>query len=53
VGRRPGDVASCYADPTRARKELGWTAGRGMDEMCMDVWRWQSTNPNGYEEEIC
>jgi UDP-glucose 4-epimerase len=53
VGRRPGDVASCYADPTKARKELGWTAGRNIDEMCMDVWCWQSNNPNGYEEEIC
>jgi UDP-glucose 4-epimerase len=53
VGRRPGDVASCYADPTKARRELGWSAGRGIDEMCMDVWRWQSNNPNGYEEEIC
>jgi UDP-glucose 4-epimerase len=52
VGRRPGDIASCYADPTKARKELGWSASRGIDEMCMDVWRWQSTNPNGYEEEI-
>jgi UDP-glucose 4-epimerase len=50
IGRRPGDVASCYADPTKARRELGWSAGRGIDEMCMDVWRWQFNNPNGYQE---
>jgi UDP-glucose 4-epimerase len=49
VGRRPGDVASCYADPSRARRELGWSAERGIDQMCADVWRWQSNNPNGYE----
>jgi len=49
IGRRPGDIASCYADPTRAKTELGWSADRGMDEMCADVWRWQSNNPNGYE----
>jgi UDP-glucose 4-epimerase len=53
VKRRPGDVASCYADPTKAKRELGWTADRGIDEMCVDVWRWQSNNPNGYEEKIC
>lgn len=49
VGRRPGDVASCYADPTKASQELGWSAGRDIDEMCVDAWRWQSNNPNGYE----
>ena len=49
VGRRPGDIASCYADPTKARLELGWSATRGIDEMCADTWRWQSNNPNGYE----
>ena len=48
VGRRPGDVASSYADPARARAELGWTATRGIDEMCADTYRWQSANPNGY-----
>ncbi|MBI5441432.1 MAG: UDP-glucose 4-epimerase GalE [Deltaproteobacteria bacterium] len=47
--RRPGDVAICYADPTRAREELGWAAERGVEEMCADAWRWQSANPNGYE----
>jgi UDP-glucose 4-epimerase len=49
VGRRPGDVASYYADPTKAREELGWSTSRTMDEMCADVWRWQSNNPYGYE----
>jgi UDP-glucose 4-epimerase len=48
VGRRPGDIASCYADPALANKELGWTAGLGVEEMVRDAWRWQSQNPNGY-----
>ena len=47
--RRPGDIATCYADPAKAKAELGWEAKRGLDEMCEDSWRWQSTNPNGYE----
>jgi UDP-glucose 4-epimerase len=47
--RRPGDVASCYADPKRAFNLLGWRAERGLGEMCADAWRWQSQNPNGYE----
>jgi len=51
VDRRPGDVAICYADPTKAKEELGWIAARGIEEMCRDSWRWQSNNPNGYEEE--
>ncbi len=46
--RRPGDVASCYADPTKAERELGWIAQRGLDEMMRDAWRWQSMNPDGY-----
>ncbi len=46
--RRPGDVASCYADPTHAKTVLGWDAKRGIDTMCTDHWRWQSENPNGY-----
>jgi UDP-glucose 4-epimerase len=49
VGRRPGDIASCYADPTKAERELSWKAVRDIDEMCSDAWRWQSSNPNGYE----
>mgnify|MGYP001864271315 FL=1 len=46
--RRPGDVAACWADPSKARAELGWTAKYGMEEMCATSWRWQSENPNGY-----
>ena len=42
VERRPGDIAACYADPSKAKAELGWQATRGVDEMCEDVWRWQS-----------
>ena len=48
--RRPGDIATCYSDPTTAREELGWVAERGIEEMCEDAWRWQSNNPNGFEE---
>jgi UDP-glucose 4-epimerase len=46
--RRPGDVASCYADPTLAKQLLGWEATRGLEEMCADAWRWQSQNPEGF-----
>jgi UDP-glucose 4-epimerase len=46
--RRPGDAAESWADPTRARTDLGWVASRGLDDMCRDVWRWQSQNPSGY-----
>lgn len=46
--RRPGDIATCYADASKAKKELGWEAERGIEEMCADSWRWQSANPNGY-----
>ena len=48
--RRPGDIATCYADPAKAKAELGWEAKRGIDEMCADGWRWQSQNPNGYRK---
>ena len=48
VGRRPGDIAACYADPAKARAELGWVATRGIGEMCADTWRWQANNPQGY-----
>lgn len=48
AARRPGDVATCYADPTRAERELGWKATRGLDAMCADTWRWQCGNPHGY-----
>ncbi len=49
VERRSGDIAACYADPSKVEKELGWKAQRDVDEMCADGWRWQSTNPNGYK----
>ena len=48
--RRPGDIATCYADASLAHDELGWEAQYGIKEMCEDSWRWQSSNPNGYEE---
>ena len=46
--RRPGDIAECYADPTKARNELGWVAEYGIEEMCADSWNWQKKNPDGY-----
>jgi UDP-glucose 4-epimerase len=49
VERRPGDVAVSYADPSLAKRALNWKAQRGIDQMCADVWRWQSLNPHGYE----
>jgi len=48
VDRRPGDVATCYADATRARTLLRWEARRGLDQMCADAWRWQAANPTGF-----
>lgn len=48
--RRAGDIATNYADATLAKKELGWAAENGIREMCQDAWRWQSQNPNGFEE---
>ncbi|MBQ9391422.1 MAG: UDP-glucose 4-epimerase GalE [Lachnospiraceae bacterium] len=48
--RRAGDIATCYADPSKAKKELGWEAKYGIKEMCADSWRWQKNNPNGYED---
>ncbi|HIX05561.1 MAG TPA: GDP-mannose 4,6-dehydratase, partial [Candidatus Fournierella pullicola] len=47
--RRPGDIASVYADPAKAKNELGWVAQYGIEEMCADSWKWQSMNPNGYK----
>jgi UDP-glucose 4-epimerase len=49
VDRRPGDIAACYADASLAKEMLGWSAGRGMVTMCEDSWRWQSTNPMGFD----
>ena len=48
--RRPGDIATCYADPAKAKAELGWEAQYGIEEMCAYSWKWQSMNPKGYEE---
>ncbi|MFQ2272020.1 UDP-glucose 4-epimerase GalE [Aeromonas enteropelogenes] len=48
--RRPGDIAACWADPSKAMCELGWKATRDVAAMCADSWRWQANNPNGYEE---
>jgi UDP-glucose 4-epimerase len=48
MGRRPGDVATSYADPSKANKELNWHAQITLEDMCIDAWRWQSQNPNGY-----
>ena len=48
VGRRAGDVATSYADPSKANAELNWATTKGVEEMCSDVWRWQSQNPQGY-----
>lgn len=49
VARRPGDIASCYADPSLAQQELGWKAELSIEQSCKDAWRWQSQNPNGYD----
>ncbi len=49
--RRPGDIATCYAAPEKAKKELGWVAQFGIEEMCADSWNWQSRNPDGYATE--
>jgi UDP-glucose 4-epimerase len=48
VARRPGDVDACYADPAQAREVLGWQATRDLDSMCVDSWRWQALNPQGF-----
>lgn len=48
--RRDGDVAVCYSDSAKAKKELGWVAEKGIEEMCEDSWKWQSMNPDGYRE---
>ena len=48
VERRPGDIAECYADTTKAHRELGWSAEYDLDDMCRDAWKWQSRHPNGF-----
>ena len=50
VGRRPGDLGTCYADPEKSEKKLLWKAEKNLADMCRDAWRWQSNNPMGYEE---
>jgi UDP-glucose 4-epimerase len=50
--RRPGDVATVFANPDRAKKLLGWEAKLGLKEMCEDTWRWQMNNPCGYKQEL-
>ena len=50
VERRPGDLATCYADPAKSAAGLGWKAEKNLVDMCRDSWRWQSQNPMGYGE---
>lgn len=50
--RRPGDIATCYSDASLAKKELGWEAEYGIEEMCADSWNWQKQNPDGYESQV-
>ncbi|KAB2336566.1 UDP-glucose 4-epimerase GalE [Cytobacillus depressus] len=52
VDRRTGDIAICYADPSKAKDKLGWVAERGIEVMCQDSWRWQEKNPMGYESKV-
>jgi len=49
VPRREGDIAVCYADTTKAKEVLHWSASRSLQDMCTDLWRWQSNNPTGYK----
>ena len=49
VGRRPGDIATCYADPAKSEKVLGWKAEHTLTDMCRDSWNWQKNNPKGFE----
>lgn len=51
VDKRPGDVAVCYANPNKAKSELGWSAEKDISEMCVDSWRWQKSNPNGFNNK--
>ncbi len=49
IDRRPGDIAECYADPSKAEQDLGWRTEKGIEDMCADTWRWQKQNPKGFE----
>ena len=51
VGRRPGDIATCYANAARANDLIGWKAHKSLEDMCVDTWRWQSQNPHGYMQD--
>lgn len=48
--RRPGDIPACYADCSKAKRELNWEAKRTLEDMCADAWRWQRMNPNGFND---
>ena len=48
--RRPGDIATCYSDPSKALREMGWKTKYDLEDMCADSWRWQKNNPNGYND---
>ena len=50
VDRRPGDLPTCYADPSKSAEILGWRAEKNLEDMCRDSWRWQSRNPMGYAD---
>ena len=52
TAKRPGDIGVCYANPSKAKKELNFQAIRGIETMCEDAWRWQLNNPNGYGKLI-
>lgn len=52
VERRSGDIAMCYSDPTFAKAIINWEAKKIIEDMCADSWRWQSKNPNGYENSL-
>ena len=50
--RRPGDIAECWADPTKAKELLGWSATKNLEDLCRDAWRWQTQNHNGYDDSV-
>ena len=52
VDRRPGDIAACWADPAKAKEDLGWKADKTLTDMCKDTWNWQKNNPNGYRKSL-
>ncbi|GGI46060.1 UDP-glucose 4-epimerase [Paenibacillus marchantiophytorum] len=52
TNRRTGDIGICYSDPSKAERELGWVAQKGIEDMCQDAWRWQASNPYGYQKDV-